>query len=482
MKKIITINISHFSFNIEEDAYQITNQYLDKLRHHYGDKEHGKEITDSIEERMAELFTERLGHTKIITISMAHEVMAILGDPIEIDPNYEGDDPQEETEKVKKQFFRNVKEGKLGGVLAGIAVYIGQDITMVRLIFTGLFLLFLFTFINGSGAMILGYLVLWLIVPPANTVSRRCAMHGESLHIENIKKKIEEGAQQFSKEIKEMRSPIGDKLGRTLELVFGIILLCLSILGITAIGTTLLGFQYYGALQTIFHFSSWLTVALILAISLPFIGWMYGSILLLFKLKAPRWKPGVILFIIWILAIITSIPLTVGNSVKYWDTDKMQQTTSLSQPSDTLYLVLEGCEQYENDYIYLNGTRHQFSLLFINKSKGEANIVSYPKIAINRLDSAQMSNGLGARIDASTHLFTKALSLGDWKAAQNLNFYSIQGDTISIKPLIYSTLHENNEINRRLNMYIPSNTTVIIEEPIQHQFDKNFNYSNFWNF
>jgi len=58
---------------------------------------------------------------------------------------------------VNKQLNRNVKNGAIGGVCAGLADYTGIDVSFIRIMF-----------IFGSffiGLFILLYIIMWLVVP-----------------------------------------------------------------------------------------------------------------------------------------------------------------------------------------------------------------------------------------------------------------------------------------------------------------------------
>ncbi len=61
---------------------------------------------------------------------------------------------------MQRRLVRPVNGRVLAGVCAGLADWIGLDVTLVRIIF-----LFL-GFMTGSGLLI--YLVLWVIIPSAN--------------------------------------------------------------------------------------------------------------------------------------------------------------------------------------------------------------------------------------------------------------------------------------------------------------------------
>ena len=80
MKKAVQINIGGRYFHIDEDAYQVLNEYLDSLRAHFEkEKEGGREIIEDIEQRMTELFESRLSDSKqVISIEDVREIIKIL--------------------------------------------------------------------------------------------------------------------------------------------------------------------------------------------------------------------------------------------------------------------------------------------------------------------------------------------------------------------------------------------------------------------
>jgi len=56
-----------------------------------------------------------------------------------------------------KKLYRNMDEGKIGGVCAGLADYLNADPTLIRL-------LFVFLALTGTAGLWI-YLIMWLIVP-----------------------------------------------------------------------------------------------------------------------------------------------------------------------------------------------------------------------------------------------------------------------------------------------------------------------------
>ena len=58
MKKNITINLFGTLYNIDEDAYQLLDNYLQSMKNYFSRQLNGDEIADDIEHRVAELLWE----------------------------------------------------------------------------------------------------------------------------------------------------------------------------------------------------------------------------------------------------------------------------------------------------------------------------------------------------------------------------------------------------------------------------------------
>ena len=86
-----------------------------------------------------------------------------------------------ESPKIKKM-FRNPEDKVLSGVSGGIAVYFGIDATIIRLLFV------IFTFIGGTG--IIAYIILWIILPEATSITDKVQMQGEPITLSNIESNV----------------------------------------------------------------------------------------------------------------------------------------------------------------------------------------------------------------------------------------------------------------------------------------------------
>lgn len=81
-----------------------------------------------------------------------------------------------------KKMFRDPERKIIGGVSGGVAAFMGLDVIAVRVLFI------IFTFAAGIGLFI--YIVLWLILPEARTLTDRVQMQGEPVTLSNIESTI----------------------------------------------------------------------------------------------------------------------------------------------------------------------------------------------------------------------------------------------------------------------------------------------------
>ena len=49
---------------------------------------------------------------------------------------------------------------------------------------------------------------------------------------------------------------------------------------------------------------------------LPLLGMLYGGIMLLFDLKSPSWRPGLVIFLLWVVSLVVFIVLTLMGVVR----------------------------------------------------------------------------------------------------------------------------------------------------------------------
>ena len=90
MKKVININFQGQVIAIEETAYDILKKYIQSLKNYFSREEGGDEIVNDIENRIAELFGNRLKlGINCITNEDVEAIINSIGRPEDFDTEYE---------------------------------------------------------------------------------------------------------------------------------------------------------------------------------------------------------------------------------------------------------------------------------------------------------------------------------------------------------------------------------------------------------
>ncbi|AZA51651.1 PspC domain-containing protein [Chryseobacterium sp. G0201] len=195
MNKTLSIGLAGFSFTIEEHAYIKLSDYLNALRSSL-DASEADEVMHDIEIRMVEIFRDSLGKREVVNDTDVERVIAQIGTPEKIEEQEEAYYSEKNTKKTytsgteytdKKQLFRDPERQKIAGVCAGLAHYVGMDITAMRAIWLGIFILGIFTAAISSSLVVLLYIILWIVLPTAETAADFLKMKGKPMNFDNLK-------------------------------------------------------------------------------------------------------------------------------------------------------------------------------------------------------------------------------------------------------------------------------------------------------
>ena len=246
MKKVEKVSIGKCAFSLEEDAYILVKQYLNDLSQYYRQRTGGKEVMEGIEERMAELFIEKAGELGVVTKVIAVDTMNIIGKPEEIEDDKEEAPKNRVSYDTRRKLYRNPNHRILGGVCSGLAAYFNMDTLLMRILWVVLFFAVssLARFGLSGWLVLIGYLVMWICVPAANTVLQKCEMRGEKISVDGIERKVERGAQGVSDRIDNCNSSnFWTIIGKVFRIAIGLILLLIGVAGLTGGIAGLLAFK-----------------------------------------------------------------------------------------------------------------------------------------------------------------------------------------------------------------------------------------------
>ena len=408
MNKTININLGGLFFHIDEIAFQKLRRYLDAISRSLSDDPQGKnEIIKDIEARISELLTEKIKDARqVVNEGDIDEIIKIMGQPEDYADAEEGYANEEYHYKRKKssgkKLFRDGDDKFLGGVASGIAHYFDVDTVWIRLAFI---------LLAFSGFSIITYIILWIVIPQADTTAEKLQMEGEAVNIDNIEKKIREefstvsdriktsadeisgkikdGASEFSKKVNEGFKKQGKKTSSGfqdfLDTLGTIILTCFKIIGkfigvilmivaaLTLIALIIGAFSI-GSLEIIgldhdfvsyppFFYDSmipmWLlTICLFLIIGLPFlILFVLGLRILSSNVKQFSKATSLSLLGVWFVALLALIFTGIEfSTTKAYNGYHIEKSELTFMPSDTLKIKM-----LKNDDLYYQSNYDQYS-------------------------------------------------------------------------------------------------------------------------
>ncbi|MCA6381501.1 MAG: PspC domain-containing protein [Cytophagales bacterium] len=91
-----------------------------------------------------------------------------------------------------KKMYRDPEKKVLGGVASGVAAFFGVDITVIRVLFI------VFAFLGGLGLLL--YIILWIALPQANSITEKMEMQGEPVTLSNIESTVKKSLNEKEEE------------------------------------------------------------------------------------------------------------------------------------------------------------------------------------------------------------------------------------------------------------------------------------------
>ena len=380
MKKAIKINLSGIIFHIDEDAYEKLKTYLDTISRHFSNKQESKEIIDDIEARIAELFQERItDETQVITFLIVNEVIDIMGNPEDIADSGEEGEQQGTFHDVynkSRRLYRDPENSVIGGICGGLSAYFSVDPVIFRL----LFVIFFF----AGGASVLVYVILWIVLPKAETAAQKLEMRGEKVNVTNLEKKIREEYDTVKDNVKEgyskaknsdtyhkterAASDFFDVLGKILlvfvkviliiigtSFVIGGIGLLIGIIALPFVGIHVFPFETYSFSlgDILIPFTDPVSVTLLvisitMLLLIPIAAMIYGLVKLIFNIKTRNRGLFVGALTLWIVSLLCIIGIVAFESSHYSDSGRDNLSQELVTGSDTLYVSINSRQE---DYL-----------------------------------------------------------------------------------------------------------------------------------
>ncbi len=499
MNKTININLGGIFFHIDENAYFKLKNYLDSIRKSLSDDSNGKnEILEDIESRIGEILSEKITDVRqVVNLENIDEIISIMGKPEDyyVDEDFfEEETNKAQKSKNRKKLFRDSADKFLGGVSSGLAYYLDVDVIWIRL--TWLLLFFGF----GFGGLV--YLLLWILLPVANTTSEKLEMEGEPVTISNIEKKIkdelsdvskrmQDGIDDVSKQFKEGNYEAKIKTGlqeiidfiqkilnfffKTFGKIIGFILLLIA--GLMLIGL-FIGIFSWGSIEILgfsdefvsypdFIYNSripkvLLTAFLFLAIGIPLVFFfMLGLRILSKNVKSFTVSTKLSLLGVWLISILALVFAGIENSVKYINQSTVIVNKELfKNRQDTIRVKMLATDEFD--------LKRNFEKVLVDNE--EKLYVSNVSFKIRESDS-----------DLSyVKIYKRSTGLSTFKAKEGANAiiynFKLEENTILLDTFFLTEL-ENKYRNQKVivSLYIPKGTIIFLDD-ILYNFLQNKNF------
>jgi len=487
-------------FHIDENAYQKLQNYLNAVRRSFAGASGEDEIVSDIESRIAELFSEKLQHDKqVVSNKEIDEVIEVMGQPEDymVDEDIFEEEPRSTrtSSHKKRKFYRDVDNKYIGGISSGLGHYFGIDALWVRLIWVALF------FISIGTLAIFSYILLWILIPAAETTAEKIAMTGDPVNISNIEKKIKEGFDSASESVKNVDyekfgskaqsgiSSFFDAIGTvfmTLFKVFGkFIGVILLLVGTVAVISTLIGmftmtsFDFFNLDITnqldLYDYAPvwpvWVVSVLgFFAVAIPFFFVAYlGLKILVSNLKSIGNIAKFSLLGVWLLSVITLAVFGLKTAVKQKENDHVFIKEELAVTAqDTLRITMNANELYSSSlrrsdnekFVYdENNTQHIFS-------QDVRLIVKSTKDSIGSIRIRKEANG---------HSHDAART-----RAKDIDYqYTLENNELSLNNYFLASPEQKyNSQEVEVTLYIPEGTVIYADENTYYYHRNNDRYGD----
>ncbi|MCB0442857.1 MAG: PspC domain-containing protein [Flavobacterium sp.] len=492
MNKTVNINLGGLFFHIDEDAFQKLNRYFDAIKRSLSNSSGQDEIMKDIEMRISEIFTENKEADKhVINLKDVDAMIAVMGQPEDYRIEEEGETTQSNfntNSKSSKKLYRDIDKNILGGVSAGLGHYFGIDALWIRLALV-------LIVIAGVGFPIFLYILLWILIPKAQTTTEKLQMTGEPVNLSNIEKKVREEFASITDKVenadyekmgnsaKSGAEKVGSAIGEVFMTIFnifakfiGAIILMFSIfvLGAVIIGGFTFGsttfvdmpWQSYYDAVIVSEFPIWLVVILsILAIGIPFFFLLIlGLKLLITNMKSIGNVAKYTLLALWLIAIAILISFGIKQATEIAYNGKIVQKETLNLiPNDTLDIQFKFNDYYAKDF--------HFNEFEVTQDENGNEIIYSNQISIELIYTDEVQPYLQIEKRAEGKSITEAK-----KRAEKINYtFKFENNKLILDNYFITDLknkYRNQEVE--LYLYLPEGTIVRPDDSVQ-RFDESNN-------
>ncbi len=493
MKKTVKINIKGIIFHLDEDAYQVLQNYLTSINQRFAATDEGKEIIADIEQRIAEILQSKLSEQKqVITREDIDEVIEIMGRPEDFTDEEESKSKEYHSyERSGKRLYRDPDNRILGGVCSGIAAYLNIDPLIVRIIF--LVLMFVYGIIG------IVYIVLWALLPAAYSTAQKLDMRGENFNISDIEKNVRKEYENVKDNLRNIKNTrdydrtrgffeeIFAAIGAFFKFIFKFVVavfgLALIVAGVGFLigltGTIIIGepFMPWNNLFIDDHVlftdmmhsfvdpnTLWIiAICAILVVFIPLFAIIYGGFKLLLGIRPNDRSFAGIGFMAWIISLIVLVVL-VGSQVKDFSYSvKDESELEIEVPANkTIYLKAREEKLIKTSKFYIFD--EEFQVMYDEDDNKQ--LFAYPEMDIISSYTDKLIIEIEKVGRGSDHTEAR-------ENAADIKYSIVQQDSIILFDAVYSILNSRNwrfpEVD--ITIKVPEGYILYLDKSIEDMLD-----------
>ncbi|HEX8332394.1 MAG TPA: PspC domain-containing protein [Segetibacter sp.] len=416
---------------------------------------------------------------------------------------------------LKKRLYRNPEDRVIGGVAGGLAAYFNIQVWVPRVIFALplIFGIIISVFQNVFGdynpfpavvfssfgsTLLIVYVILWIVIPEANSASERLEMRGEKVDLNSIKNTIKEEmvgvkgrAEKFGSEFKDKAAQFGTEFGQQVYkasaeaapvvrttgnrvlnaigilfkaffLFFAGIIVFVMLMGLLAL---MIGGVSVFPLKDFFLQGFWQNAlawtTLLLFLGVPVVAFFTWVIRRIIGVKSKNKYIGYTFAGLWVIGLIAGICLAASIAQDFNTVAREKQDYSIIQPTSGKMIVkvaegnfkvygrffkMDGLLSMTDDSIYLNNVRVR-----IVKSPDSL----YHSYAIKSSNAGDDASALrnAKEISYSINQQDSLLYLSRGFAVTRGTRFRNQGVIVTIQVPVGKRIQVDRSVSRRLNWF-----------------------------
>lgn len=484
MKKTLNINIGNSIIHIEEDAYEMLTVYLNEVKQHFAKNADDFEIVTDIENRIAEMFGEMLSEQQkqVVSIFDVQSVIRQMGSVKDFESSEE-ENPAEDYRTQSQAFnpvkklYRDTDQAMIAGVCAGLGHYVAIDIRWIRLI------TFFTLFIGGAG--VLAYIILWIMIPKAETKTEKMNMRGQettlrgfaNIHLDPLVQQSKGFLAEFFDVVGNFVKGTGKAIFKAIALLiiaaasFGLISLFITLIALMGIWDADVANYFPFNIINQEYFNP-LAVSAFLVGAIPLIALILFSVRVAFSSRDINKTLSFVLLVIWLAGVAPLIFYITKISSEFKEGAEFSQVSEL-KPYQTYTLTVDRTRFFskEDSMRYSIDAENYRGRKILTDIDDEFKAPRNVRLWIEKSESGKIS--LSQNFKSRGRNFQTAL-----KNAQNIHYDFLQTDSlINFNPMVQlnkDTRWRGQEVE--LTMKVPVGTFLNISE----ELGRYLNGPNYW--